>query len=275
MSQEQVLKTLENLGFDHVDAQMYVYLAKKGLQKASDVCKALKLTKQQLYPSIKRLQSKGIVSSTMQHPARFSVMPFEKVLDQFIKAKIEDTQRLKQSKAEILSNWHNLKLEDDALAKFMVIEGRAFIYSKIQHMIQETKEQVIAITTVPALAQADQRGNFGASFNHPLKSKIKFRFLAELSGQNVLIMKALLKEIVNAKLNIEGRTPDLDLALYPQMIVREEDEALFFVKPRKETSTIEQDDVCLWTNCKTLVKAFTAIFEELWHNSTDISEKNG
>ncbi len=29
----------------------------------------------------------------------------------------------------------------------------------------------------------------------------------------------------------------------------------------------------LWTDCKTLVKAFTAIFEELWHNSTDIREK--
>ena len=95
MSQEQVLKTLENLGFDQVDAQIYVYLAKKGVQKASDICKALKLTKQQLYPCLKRLQSKGIVSSTMEHPARFSVMPFEKVLDLFIKAKMEETQRLR------------------------------------------------------------------------------------------------------------------------------------------------------------------------------------
>jgi sugar-specific transcriptional regulator TrmB len=273
MSQEQLLKTLENLGFDQVDAQIYVYLAKKSLQKASDVCKALKLTKQQLYPSIKRLQSKGIVSSTMQHPARFSAMPFEKVLDLFIKEKIEETKRLEQSKAEILSNWKDLKLEDDTLTKFMVIEGRTFIYSKIQQMIQETKKQVLAITTVPALAQADQRGIFGASYNHHLKSKIQLRFLAELSGQNVPVMKALLKETVNAKLNIEGRTPDLGLGLYPQMFVRDEEEALFFVKPRKDTSTIEQDDVCLWTDCKTLVKAFTAIFEELWRNSTDISEK--
>jgi sugar-specific transcriptional regulator TrmB len=273
MSQEQVLKTLENLGFDKVDAQMYVCLAKKGLQKASDICKALKLTKQQFYPGIKRLQSKGMVSSTMQHPARFSVMPFEKVLDLFIKTKIEETQRLRQNKAEILSNWQNLKLEDDTPAKFMVIEGRTFIYSKIQQMIQETKKQVLAITTVSALAQADQRGIFGASYNYHLKSKIQFRFLAELSEHNIHIMKALLKETLNAKLKIEGRNPDLGLALYPQMLVRDEDEALFFVKPRKEASTIEQDDACLWTDCRTLVKAFTAIFEELWRNSTDISTK--
>ncbi len=76
-----MLKTLASLGFDQIDAQVYVYLAKKGMQKASDVCKALGLTKQQLYPSIKRLQNKGIVTSIIEHPARFSVMPFEKVLD--------------------------------------------------------------------------------------------------------------------------------------------------------------------------------------------------
>ena len=273
MSQEQIMKTLENLGFDQVDAQIYVYLAKKGLQKASDLCKTLKLTKQQLYPSIKRLQSKGIVSSTMQHPARFSVMPFERVLDLFIKAKIEETQRLRQSKTEILTNWQNLKLEEDTFAKFMVVEGRAFIYSKIQQMIKETEKQVLAITTVPTLAQADQRGIFNVNYKRSVKSKIKFRFLAELTTQNLTVMKTLLKETANAKLNIEGRSPHLRIALYPQMLIRDEQEILFFIKPRKETSTIEQDDACLWTDCQTLVKTFTSIFEDLWRNSTDISEK--
>ena len=273
MSQEQVLKTLANLGFDQVDAQLYVYLAKKGMQKAIDICKALKLTKQQLYPSLKRLQSKGIVSSTIEHPARFNSLPFEKVLDLFIKAKIEETRNLQQSKAEILSNWQNLKLEDDTSAKFTVIEGRSYIYSKIQQMIQETRKQVLSITTVPTLTQADQRDIFETGSDHPLKSKIHFRFLVELSEQNVHIMKALLKETANAKLNIEGRHPDLGLNLFPQMLVRDEEEALIFVKPRSDTSIIEKDDVCLWTDCKTLVKAFTAVFEELWRNSTDIREK--
>jgi len=86
-------------------------------------------------------------------------------------------------------------------------------------------------------------------------------------------IKAFLKENANANLNIEGRNPDLGLALFPQMLVRDEAEALFFVKPRTETSIIERDDVCLWTDCKTLVKAFTAVFEELWRNSTGIQEK--
>jgi sugar-specific transcriptional regulator TrmB len=264
---------LANLGFDIVDATVYVYLAKKGMQKASEIRKATKLTKQQLYPSLKRLQSKGIVSSTIEHPARFSAMPFEKVLDLFIQARIEETRRIQQSKVEILSNWQNLRIEDGKSEKFTVIEGRSYIYSKIQQMIQEARNHVLAITTIPTLAQADQRDIFDASYNNPSESKIQFRFIAELSEENTHITKALLKETANSKLDFEGRNPDLGLTLFPQMLVRDEEEALFFTKPRTETSIIEKDDVCLWTDCKTLVKAFTAVFDDLWRSSTDIQEK--
>jgi sugar-specific transcriptional regulator TrmB len=275
LSQEQVLKTLANLGFDQVDAQIFIYLSKKGMQKANDVCKALKLTKQQIYPSLKRLQGKGIVSSTIEHPARFSALPFEEVLDLFIKAKIEETRSLQQSKPEILSIWQNLKLEDDAsAARFTVIEGRNYIYSKIQHMIQEARKQVLAITTIPTLAQADQRDIFDYdNYHNTLASRVQFRFLAELTEQSAHVVKALLRENENSNLIIEGRNPDLGLRLFPQMLVRDDEEALFFTKPRTEASIIEKDDVCLWTDCKSLTKAFTTIFEELWLNSTDIQEK--
>jgi len=273
LSQETVLNTLVSFGLTEIEAQIYIFLAKKGPQKGRDIHKALKITKQQLYPSLRNLQNKGIVSSTIEHPARFSALPFEKVLDLFIKAKVEETQRLQQSKDEILSKWQTFDIAEADTPRFMVIEGRKYIFSKIQQMIQETKKQIATITTVPSLVQADQHDLFYAGFSHPLKSKIKFRFLTELSSQNLKAMKNLLRETASAKLNVEGRNPDLGLRLFPRMVIRDEDEALFFIRPRTGESIIERDDVCLWTNCKTLVKAFTAIFEELWRYSTDIQKK--
>ena len=264
MSQEQILKTLTGFGLTQTEAEVYVFLAKKGAQKGIDIRKSLKLTKEQLYSSLRNMKSKGIISSTLEHPARFSALPFEKVLDLFIKAQMEETRRLQKSKEEILSNWQSLKIaEKDVSAKFTVVEGRSYIYSRIQQMIQETKNCVLAITTVPGLIQADQQGIFDAGFIHPSKSKIHFRFLAELSQQNINAMKTLLKETAKAKLNIEGKNPDIGLNMFPQMIIRDDQEALFFISPRTETSIIEQNDVCLWTDSKTLVQAFTAVFEEL------------
>ncbi len=273
LSHEPVLKMLVNLGFDQIDAQVYIYLAKRGMQKASEICKASKLTKQQLYPSLKRLQGKGVVSSTFEHPARFGAIPFEKVLDIFIKAKIEETQNLQKSKMEILENWKNLKIEDNISAKFSVIEGRTFIYSKIQQMIQAAKDQVKAVTTVPVLLQADQRDIFDVGYNHSLKSRVRFRFLVALSENNVHAIQEFLKETANSNLKMEGRNPDLGATLFPQMLVRDKEEVLFFTNPRTESSIIEKTDVCLWTDCKPLVNGFSAMFEDFWSNSTSIREK--
>ena len=236
-------------GLSQIDADIYIFLAKKGSQKALDIRIALKLTKEQVYTSLKNMKSKGIISSTIEHPARFSALPFEKVLDLFIKAKVEETRSLQQTKDEILSNWESLKIaEKDTSGKFTVIQGRAFIFSKIQQMIQETGKQVLTIIAVPTLAQADQRGIFDLANSLPLKSSIKFRFLAELTHQNANIIKTLLNEAPNPKLNIEGRNSDLGFTLFPQMLLRDEEEALIFVTPRKEPSIIEQEDVCLWTD---------------------------
>jgi sugar-specific transcriptional regulator TrmB len=275
VSQEKILKTLESLGLTQWDAKVYIILAKRGPIKASDAAKALKLSKQRLYPIVKSLQSKGIVNSTLERPARFSAVPFEKVLDLFVKAKIEQAQRIQQKRDELLSDWQSIAIaeSDSPPAKFTVIEGRSYIYSKIQQMIQDTESHLSFVATVPSLARADQFGLFDAAFSHPLKSKIQFRFITELSEQNANALKALLKKIPKADFSFEGKTPDLGLKLCPRMVIRDEEEAVFFIDPRKGEFVSEQDDVCLWTNCKSLVQAFTAVFEDLWRNSTEIQKK--
>jgi sugar-specific transcriptional regulator TrmB len=95
-------------GLKRTDAQVYIYLAKKGPHKGRDLSNALKLPKQQLYPCLKCLQSKGIVNATLERPALFSAVPFEKVLNLLIKAKMEEAQRMQQDKDEALSDWQSM-----------------------------------------------------------------------------------------------------------------------------------------------------------------------
>jgi len=212
-----------------MDAQIYILLAKKGPLRAIEVGRALKMSKPQLYRSLKNLESRGIVSATLEHPAKFSALPFEKALDLLAKAKmkkaLEEAQRIQETKDDLLANWQALNIGEysDSSAKFMVIEGRNNIYAKIQQMITETKNQISTMTTAPSLIRADQFGLFDIGFKHPLKSKTKFRFLTELSEQNVPAMKILLKEIAQANLPFEGRNPDLGLRLFPRMVIRDED----------------------------------------------------
>jgi HTH-type transcriptional regulator, sugar sensing transcriptional regulator len=139
--QDKLLKALMGLGLSQLGAETYLFLLKLGPIRASEATKALRISKQRLYPIIRSLQSKGIVSATLEHPARFSAIPFEKVLDLFVTAKMEEAQRIQQNKTDLLSDWQSIGInENDRLpTKFTVIEGRSYVYSKIQQIIEKPK----------------------------------------------------------------------------------------------------------------------------------------
>lgn len=270
---QNVFKTLVDLGFDLTDAQIYVFLAKHGQQKASNISNALKINKQQLYPCLKKLQSKGIVTSTIEHPARFSVLPFEKVLDLFIKAKIDEAQSIQLNKTKILADWESIQVgKVDSSSRFAIIEGRKYIYSRIQQMAQETKKQLSSISSVTGLLRADQFGLFTAEFTKKLNPNVTFRFLTEISTQNMRAVTELLRGIEKTKIMFEAKTPEIGLPLFPRIVIKDDEEAVFFISSQKETST-ELDNVCLWTNSGSLVCAFKAVFDELWRNASDIKKK--
>jgi sugar-specific transcriptional regulator TrmB len=112
LSQEWLIRTLASLGLKRTDAQVYVFLTKAGSQKAKTIANQMGMYKQKLYRSLKTLQAKGMVNATREHPAIFSAVSLEKVLDAFIEAKKEEAQRVEQNKDEILSSWQSILMEN-------------------------------------------------------------------------------------------------------------------------------------------------------------------
>jgi sugar-specific transcriptional regulator TrmB len=108
LSFELLIETLVGFGFKPTDAQVYIFLAKKGPQRGKDLVNSLKITKQQLYPSLKNLKEIGIVNSTHERPAVFSAVSIEEVLDALIKARMEEIQHMIQNKEELLSSWRSM-----------------------------------------------------------------------------------------------------------------------------------------------------------------------
>lgn len=109
---EMLLKTLVSLGFKEVDAEIYLLLAREGPQQGRSIAEALELYKQQLYRSLKRLQKKGVVNASLEHPARFSAIALEKVIDFLIESKKEQALALQESKEELLSKWQSMIRKD-------------------------------------------------------------------------------------------------------------------------------------------------------------------
>ena len=220
------------------------------------------------------MQSKGVVSVTLEHPAQFSAIPFEKVLDLYLKTKMEEVRRIQQSKDQILNDWQSIVIgmTDDSSEKFMVFDGKTRIFSRLQKMIQESKSQLLTIASVAGLTQADDFGIFELAQNQPFHSSIQLKCLVEAKDKNAEVIKNLIKENSTGQINIEARNPFLPLKNFPTMVIRDNEEILLFIKPLSEKNKVEENDVCLWTDCKSIIGAFTTIFEELWRNSVDIDK---
>lgn len=275
MGDEKVRKVLKNFGLTEKEADIYIFLAKHGVQRSGEIAKGIKTHRAEVYRMLKSLQTKGLVQSTLESPTRFTTIPFETVIDSFIKTKKEEAASVESAKQDLLEDWKIISKHEPEpqLERFVVIEGNRKIYPKILQMIKETETQFSAIATVPSLVRAEQFGLFDAAFTHPLKSKIQFRFLTELSEQDLNVVKTLFKRTPKTGFNFKVRNPNLGLQLSPRMVIRDEEEILFFITPKKDMQATEPDDVCLWTNCETLVHSFTTVFEDLWRNSTDIERK--
>ena len=110
---ELLIETLVELGLKPTDTQVYIFLAKKGPQRVKDLVNSLRITKQQLYPSLKNLEERCVVNSSNERPAIFSAVPIEQVLDALIKAKIKETQHMIQNKEALLSKW-KLKIRNSS-----------------------------------------------------------------------------------------------------------------------------------------------------------------
>ena len=95
MSLERVIKALVGLGLSRSDAEVYVYLAKKGPQEVVDLARALNISKQKTYSSLKNLQTRGLVTKDR---TLFSALPFEEALNLLIKTKKEQAQAIQESK---------------------------------------------------------------------------------------------------------------------------------------------------------------------------------
>lgn len=261
------------MGLNKAEGKIYFYLAKGGPKKAKDIEKKLNMSKQQLYPLMKSLKKKAIVNATLDRPATFSAIPVEKVLDILTKAKVEEAKLLQKNKARLLSDWKSVSQEtnQDVSSNFTVIKGKNYLFSKIQQMINETKNSFSIISNISDLFRLEQFGAFDSINKHSTKFDAKFRIITDITNYNLKSIKSIIENI-NPKLELKARNPDIGISLFPRLALKDNEEILYFIssKPQK-TNKYEYEAIL--TDCNSFVAPFSRLFDDLWNNSTDIDQK--
>ncbi len=97
-----------------LEIKIYIFLSKKGEQNARLICSELKLTKQQLYPCLKRLQNKGLIYASLERPATFYALALDKVIDMYSFTEIDKANNVRLKKNELVRQWNYMLSQNDS-----------------------------------------------------------------------------------------------------------------------------------------------------------------
>ena len=257
------------------ELQIYMFLAKSGVQSTSFAAKRLKMERVQAYRTFKKLQEKGFIEATLERPTRFTIVPFEALLDSFINAKKSEVTSLNEQKESLLASWRTMSAPESeySIAKFSVITGKKKIHSKMLNMIEESKKGVLSLTTSLGLIQEDLAGVFDAIAHPAQKRGVQFKIITDISQENLKIVERIDKKLSVENVDVELRHLNLSSKFFPRFLIKDEEEAILYALSGDQASVLNLEDEGLWINDKMFISILKAFFVQMWQSAVDATKR--
>jgi sugar-specific transcriptional regulator TrmB/predicted transcriptional regulator len=252
-----------------------MFLAKSGVQSTSFVAKRLKMERVQAYRTFKKLQEKGFIEATIERPTRFTIVPFERLLEAFINNKKSEIASLNERKDKLISTWQAISAPESErpVAKFSVVTGKKKIHAKMESMIEESEKDVMILTTSLGLIQEDIAGIFDAIIAPAQKRKVKFQIITDVSEDNLRVMERVCKSFGVANANIKCRHLNLDARFFPRFLIKDNEEAILYAPVGEKTSVLKLEDEGLWINDRMFISVLKAFFVQMWQSAVDVAKR--
>jgi sugar-specific transcriptional regulator TrmB len=260
---EMIENALQKLGLSKNEIRVYIYLARSGMRKASEISEAISLHRTETYRILRDLEKMGLVSSVFEKPLKFIATPFEKAIDILIKTKKLRLQLLEKKKKDLVDLWVSLpKLEVELVKRevFQILEGDEQINLKAEEILTNTRREIWVF-----LSESDISRFYHSGFLDKLerfsKKNLSVRLLTTNSPKSCFFVKKLKLRYAKCSSICPG-----DL---PSFIIVDQEQLLFSIR-RNNGLGDEADDkrekmAALWTNYEAFIKALSVLFLELWN----------
>lgn len=144
----KITRSLLDLGLTGDEARVLLFMNKKGEMKVLEIAKNVEIPRTRLYYVLESLQSKGLVVSTIERPAKYKALPLDKAVDFLIDSYRHKLNSLETVKEVISNNWSLLQ-EYEVVRKpepieesLQIISGEDQIYSKAKDLIMKAVKEV-------------------------------------------------------------------------------------------------------------------------------------
>jgi len=254
---EIIEKALRGLGLSKNEVKVYVYLARTGEHKASEISEALSLHRTETYRILRDLEKRGLVSSVFEKPLKFIATPFEKALDILIETKKMKLNMLEKRRQNLIDIWLSLpkpEIEPERREVFQILEGEEQISLKADEILGKAGKEISAFISENDIANFYHSGLLD-KLEKASRKGVSVQLLTDYSPKTCFFVeKTKLKKAKYSKLNAE------DL---PTFIIADNEQLLLLI--RKENG--KKKVAALWTNYDAFIKTMKTLFNELWNNN--------
>lgn len=263
-SLEAIENALVKLGLSKNEIRVYVYLARTGMLKASEISEVISLHRTETYRILRDLEKMGLVSSVFEKPLKFVATPFEKTLDILIESKKLRLQLLERKKTDLVSLWGALPKAEVELSKkevFQILEGEEQINLRAEEILDKSTSQVCMFAS-----DSDISHFYHSGLLDKLEGIEKKDFSVRLLAKDSAKSKFFIKELKLNGVRSSATCPE-DLSSF---IIVDQEQLLFLInknsEPKDEMGEKKEKLAALWTNYEAFTKALGALFSELWNS---------
>ena len=257
-STEVIERALRALGLSKNEAKVYIYLARSGERKASEISGALSLHRTETYRILRDLEKRGLISSVFEKPLKFIATPFERALDVLIEAKKLKLNLLERKRERLIHIWLSLpKIEGDTERKevFQILEGEEQVGLKANEIVSRAQREMLIFVMEDDIVKLYHTG-FLDSLKISAKRDVNIKFMANCSQKaRFFLDKIRLENIKYLYLNDE---------VLPTFMLVDNEQTLLFIRRNNGKRRI----AALWTNYEVFLRILKVLFNELWQRGS-------
>ena len=252
---KEMTELFSKFGLSQYESSIYILLAKNGRKTAPQIFRTLRIPRTETYRILTKLQGRGLVTSSFDHPMTYTASPINKVVESLINQEKNRINDLEAHKQELIELFHKIpsfesNTSDETGNQFQILHGHSQINNKIKTMLAKARTKFLLIGSENEFVQFYRDGIFEL-----LKgSKLDIKILSSDSKKVRYFLQDIKKDCI--KMISEKDRRNLCFA------IRDEDEIVFFMKNGKVT----KEKIAIWSDSTSILTPLDLLFNIVWHN---------
>lgn len=262
-------ETLARFGLLKNEIKVYLYLARTGQKKASEIAEAISLHRTETYRILRDLEKKGLLFSVFEKPLKFKAVPLDKAIDLLVEAQKMKIKLLEKAKPSLVELWLSMPQPKTEIANkelFQMLQGEQQVALKAEELLKTTEKEIQIFAPADYLAQL-----YYSDFTDKLKKKLgklDITLLIENSPKSVFFMEQIQWPRSQYRM--------VEVQNLPGFIISDRKEVLIAFQ---ESSSSDQDGdkkkdrtAAIWTNYSAFIWILQILFAKLMQTEEKLPE---